>query len=249
MYSTDTATSRDRKLFSARRPSGVHASVRSLLIALVAAVPVAAGSCGRTALEPLHPPSSKDAGAKDAPKDLPSDHMDAPRDLVPEMPMEHPPDVRPDLPPDMRPDLPPACIPQPETCNGVDDDCDGDVDENQPAIPCPDGGYRYCVGGHYSECPKRCEVCVPGSKRTCITSFCTFWGSQQCSSDGLSWSACKESPPPAQCKQIAEKMMRSRELEDCCIKNGYCCVDEFDVDGDNDRTEMLGRCEAVTCDP
>jgi DNA replicative helicase MCM subunit Mcm2 (Cdc46/Mcm family) len=44
-------------------------------------------------------------------------------------------------------------------------------------------------------------------------------------------------------------MMRSQELEDCCIKNGYCCVDEFDVDGDNDRTEMLGRCEAVTCAP
>ena len=131
----------------------------------------------------------------------------------------------------------------------MDDNCNGDVDENQPAIPCPDGGFRYCVGGHYSECPKRCEVCVPGSKRTCITSFCTFWGSQQCLSDGLSWSRCMESPPPAVCKQIAEKMMRSRELEDCCIRNGYCCVDEFDFDGDGDTTEMLGRCESVTCDP
>ena len=42
-------------------------------------------------------------------------------------------------------------------------------------------------------------------------------------------------------------MMRSPELEECCIDNGYCCVDEFDLDNDGDRTEMLGRCEAVMC--
>jgi hypothetical protein len=140
-------------------------------------------------------------------------------------------------------------VPKPETCNGVDDDCNGATDEAQPPIPCPDGGFRYCVGGHYSECPRRCEVCVPGSKRTCITSFCTFWGSQTCAPDGRSWSGCKESQPPPECKEVAERMMRSPELEECCFKNGYCCVDEFDRDGDGDRTEMVGRCESVTCDP
>ena len=54
--------------------------------------------------------------------------------------------------------------------------------------------------------------------------------------------------PPAACKDVANKMMRSPELEQCCIDNGFCCVDEFDLNGNGDRTEMLGRCEAVTCD-
>jgi hypothetical protein len=244
MYSTDTATSRDRQLFSSPGPSGVHAGVRSLLIALVAAMPLAAGSCGRTALEPIHP-SVHDAGT-DAPVDLPSDRMDAPRDLVPEMPMEHQPDLPPEHPPP--PPDGPVCVPMPETCNGVDDDCNGATDEAQPPIPCPNGGFRYCAGGHYSECPRRCDVCVPGSKRTCITSFCTFWGSQTCASDGRSFGDCKESQPPPECKAVADRMMRSRELEVCCRDNGYCCVDEFDLDGDGDRTEMIGRCESVTCD-
>ena len=147
------------------------------------------------------------------------------------------------------PEGPPACQPQPEICNGADDDCDGAIDENQPAIPCPDGGNRYCVGGRYSDCPRRCDVCVPGSKRTCITSYCTFWGSQTCSADGQSFGRCDESRPPPECEAIANKMMRSPALEMCCLDNGYCCVDEFDLDHDGDRTEMLGRCEAVVCDP
>ena len=221
--------------------------MRSLLIALLAVMPVTAGACGRTGLQPYHGPAGSDAGAKDAP----SDRMDAPRD----MPMEHPPDLLPDIPPDIPPDHPapppdgPVCVPHQEICNGVDDDCNGAVDEGQSPIPCPNGGFRYCVGGHYSECPRRCEVCVPGSKRTCITSFCTFWGSQACASDGLSFGACQESQPPPECRTVANRMMRSPDLEQCCIDHGYCCVDEFDLDHDGDRTEMLGRCESITCDP
>lgn len=115
------------------------------------------------------------------------------------------------------------------------------------AIPCPNGGNRVCVGGAYSVCPTRCDVCVPGSKRTCITSFCTFWGNQACAADGQSFSACKESEAPPPCRAIAQKMMRSRELELCCIENDYCCVDEFDINNNGDHTEMLGRCEAVVC--
>ena len=142
-----------------------------------------------------------------------------------------------------------TCVPTgDETCNGLDDNCDGQVDEDQPPIPCPNGGNRICVGGHYSDCPKRCQVCVPNSKRTCITSFCTFWGSQTCAEDGMSFSACHESTPPAECKDVANKMMRSAELEMCCISNGFCCVDEFDLNGNGNRMEMLGRCEAVTCE-
>jgi hypothetical protein len=232
MYSTDTATSGKPQLFSPPGRSRVHAGVRILLIACVAA----AAACGRTALEP---PYDHPDAAVDHPRDLPADQKDAPPDMKPDLPLEHPPDLPPDGP---------VCVPSDEICNGADDDCDGNVDEDQPPIPCPNGGNRLCVGGHYSDCPKRCQACVPNSKRTCITSFCTFWGSQTCSEDGMSFGACKESQPPPECRDVANKMMRSAELEMCCIMNNFCCVDEFDLNNNGDTTEMLGRCESVSCE-
>ena len=167
----------------------------------------------------------------DRPLDLPADRVDAP----PDAPADHPRDLSPP-PPDG-----PICIPTAETCNGVDDNCNGAIDEDQPAIPCPNGGSRLCINGHYSDCPRRCQVCVPGSKRTCITSFCTFWGSQECATDGMSFGRCVEAQPPPVCAEIASHMQRSKELELCCIENNFCCVDEFDINGNKDTTEMLGR--------
>jgi hypothetical protein len=136
-----------------------------------------------------------------------------------------------------------------EICNGVDDDCNGLVDENQMPIACENGGNRYCVAGQYSECPRRCEACIPGSTRTCFTSFCTFWGSQPCTADGRSFGPCKEAQVPAECKSIVDKGMRTVELEQCCIDHGYCCLDEFDLNNNGDRTDMVGQCEAVACTP
>jgi hypothetical protein len=192
---------------------------------------------------------------------------DVPPDVPPDLRPDLPPEVKPDVKPDVMPDLPretapevpiphpppppvdagPVCVPQPETCNGVDDNCDGRIDEDQPAIPCPNGGSRYCVGGRYSECPRRCEVCIPGSQRECFTSFCTFWGTQTCASDGRSFGPCKETTPPAVCQAVADKQKKSPELEQCCLDHGMCCVDEFDLDNDGDRTEMIGRCDSVMC--
>jgi hypothetical protein len=206
--------------------------VRILSIAWLAVAASGVSGCGRTALDP---PYDKLDAAVDHPRDIAAEHRDAPPDMTPDLPIEHPPDA-------------PLCVPKDETCNGLDDDCNGKVDDNLPAIPCPNGGYRVCVGGNYSECPKRCQVCVPNSQRTCITSFCTFWGSQTCAEDGMSFSSCKESTPPPECKNVAAKMMRSPELEQCCIDNGYCCVDEFDLNKNGNTTEMLGRCEAVVCE-
>jgi hypothetical protein len=140
----------------------------------------------------------------------------------------------------------PACSPTSEECNGRDDDCNGRVDD-LPAEPCPGGGFRFCVAGRSSECPRRCEVCVPGAVRICQNPFCTFWGEQECAADGQGFGHCREADPPPECAGVAREHQESKELERCCIDNGYCCLDEHDLDGDGNRKEMLGACEDISC--
>jgi hypothetical protein len=139
-----------------------------------------------------------------------------------------------------------SCEAAPEICNGLDDDCDGAVDD-LPAVACPGGGFQFCLTGRLSACPKRCEVCVPGSVRVCQNSFCSFWGEQECSADGLGFSNCREAHPPPECEETAKRSEDSPELEQCCIDNGYCCLDQHDLDRDGDRREMLGACGDVVC--
>jgi len=141
---------------------------------------------------------------------------------------------------------PPVCVPSPETCNGRDDDCNGAVDD-LPAQACPGGGFRFCVAGRLSECPRRCDVCVPGSVRVCQNSFCSFWGAQECAADGQGFGSCREAEPPSECAATARKFEDSKQLEQCCLDNGYCCLDEHDLDGDGNRREMLGACGDVVC--
>ena len=143
----------------------------------------------------------------------------------------------------------PRCIPALEACNGVDDDCNGQVDEGIAPIPCPGGGYRYCVGGRMSACPTRCEVCVPGSQRICLISYCLYWGMQTCASDGKSFGPCREQRPPAECDATARAHGASSELERCCMDHGYCCLDTYDLDGDGDRGDLVGSCGGVSCEP
>ena len=230
---TDTAAFPVRESFSAPRRCGVYSVVRTRAIAAAVLVSccVLSAACGRTDLDAFGRAAVRVDAATlpEPPVDLGVDRgVDVPRPI--------------DLGVD-------RCKPSPETCNGADDDCNGLTDDDLPAIACPNGGSRYCVAGHYSDCPRRCDACVPGSKRTCITSFCTFWGSQSCSADGRSFGACRETQAPPECREVANRMMRSPALEQCCIDNGFCCVDEFDLDHDGDRTEMLGRCETVECAP
>jgi len=142
-----------------------------------------------------------------------------------------------------------ACQPAPEVCNGVDDDCNGKVDDLLLPVPCPGGGSRYCVAGRWSACPERCDVCVPGSQRVCFISYCLYWGVQTCAADGKGFGSCREQRPPAECNDVARDHHNSRELEQCCLDNGYCCVDEHDIDNDGDHSEFLGRCDEVLCHP
>lgn len=138
----------------------------------------------------------------------------------------------------------PECVA--ESCNGRDDDCNGAVDD-VPPVPCPGGGERYCIAGRLSECPVRCEGCLPGSERVCFKSYCTYWGAQTCAADGRTFGVCREHGVPGECEDIAFEHKDSPELEQCCIDNGYCCLDSYDLDGDGDRQDMLGQCDEVMC--
>ncbi len=256
------------KAFSVLRRCRVQSSVRRLdplvRVALVCAA-VAFAGCGRTQLEFGPAPLLPAVDAAVVVQRQPDAARDVAREIAPDRVADLAPDLRPDLPVEMMPPPPPrppppppppppvdagpVCTPQPETCNGVDDDCNGKIDDGLPPIPCPNGGERYCISGSYSECPRRCEVCVPGSQRECFTPFCTYWGTQSCASDGRSFGPCKESKVPAECTSITDQAKHSPELEKCCIAQGLCCRDDFDLDGDGDRTEMVGRCDSVTCGP
>ena len=143
----------------------------------------------------------------------------------------------------------PGCVAVPESCNGIDDDCNGQVDDGIAPIPCPSGGFRYCVGGRSSACPTRCEVCVPGSQRVCFISYCLYWGTQTCAADGKSFGSCREQRPPSDCDAVARAEGASSALEHCCVDRGYCCLDTYDLDGDGDRGEVLGSCGGVSCEP
>jgi hypothetical protein len=248
------------KVFCSLRPCGVLIAVgttgtsRCLGVACVA---LALAACGRSQLELTSTTVLPvvDAAVVDAPMDVvlevaPDVVPDLAPELGPDLPADLPVDLPPEgAPPPPPPDAGPVCHPQPETCNGVDDDCDGKVDEGLPPIPCPNGGERYCISGKYSECPRRCEVCVPGSERECFTTFCTFWGTEACASDGRSFGPCKETHVPVACQPLTDQAQHSPELEKCCIAQGLCCLDEFDLDNDGDHTDMLGRCDSVTCGP
>jgi hypothetical protein len=142
-----------------------------------------------------------------------------------------------------------ACVPSPETCNGADDDCNGQVDDGLAPVPCPGGGARYCVAGRMSACPTRCEVCIPGSEVVCFNSYCLYWGTRTCAADGKGFGPCREEHPPSECAGIARENMDSPELERCCVEHGYCCTDRHDLDGDGDRGELLGACGGVLCAP
>ena len=139
------------------------------------------------------------------------------------------------------------CVPTgAETCNLVDDDCNGLTDD-LPAVACADGGFSYCVRGAMSECPRECQTCMPGSETVCFVSYCYFWGVQTCSGDGKSLSGCIEEPPPSACKDIAIDHQQSRQLEQCCIDEGHCCKDDFDLDNDGDTRDYVGNCSEVIC--
>ncbi len=72
---------------------------------------------------------------------------------------------------DCKGDVLPGVEATPADCNGVDDDCDGQVDENPPCI-CTVGQTQECYGGNpelagIGECKKGTQQCVKGAWGPC----------------------------------------------------------------------------------
>ncbi len=106
-----------------------------------------------------------------------------------------------------------ACVgevrPVEETCNGVDDDCDGSVDEGlmRACVGACGAGLQACVGGAWSACAGRApapETCNgvdddcngsvdEGVTRACRNA-CGAAGTDFCR--GGSWAGCTAPPPP-----------------------------------------------------
>ncbi len=113
------------------------------------------------------------------------------------------------------------------TGDGVDNDCDGRIDE-------------YCTGDD-ADC-----VCNEGSWRYCDTPDYCLWGRQYCDDDQMAWGDCEEiTDIPDACRSVEE--WYSPRAEACCIEQGFCCQDMWDLDHDGDTWESLGNCEEIVC--
>lgn len=102
---------------------------------------------------------------------------------------------------------PPTCVPTTETCNGLDDDCDGQIDESLSTLTgCTQvglcsGSHKTCAFGTWSPCSlvpltescnnvdDNCDGTTDTMSRTCFHPTTGQSGTQSCTA-GI-WSACQ----------------------------------------------------------
>jgi hypothetical protein len=120
-------------------------------------------------------------------------------------------------------------VPTDEICgDGVDNNCDGRVDED-------------CFSGE-DGC-----VCTPNAWRYCDTPDYCLWGKQVCDEDGMAWGPCLETTDiPAACAAISE--WYSPAAQACCVAQGRCCQDMWDLNFNGDTWESLpDGCPQIEC--
>lgn len=165
------------------------------------------------------------------------------------MPREiDPPWTEGDAGPDVwvEPEVIPGCEAEEELCDGLDNDCDDEVDEDIPPEPCPEGGASRCVMGRWSECPLEVTTaCSPGSVRQCFDAYCTGWGVQVCNSSGSAFETCQEAAVPRNCEDEWGWAPHQLSTGECCIAEGFCCQDSWDIDGDGDFNDSVGTCYGI----
>ncbi len=141
------------------------------------------------------------------------------------------------------------CIPQPETCNGLDDDCDGQTDEGGTAgrlrqscsTDCGTG-YEYCVDGQWEGCDApqpETEVC-DGVDNDCNgqtdeTCDCVAGTTRPCGTD------------EGVCQQGTEEC-RNGVWTNVCTGGVEPAADDSDCNGLDDDCDGETD-EDCTCDP
>ncbi len=103
-------------------------------------------------------------------------------------------------------------------------------------LNCEDDGSPYTITG---------ECCIPGAWRYCSTEH-ALWGIHYCEEDGEAWGVCSEVTIPADCVHVDGWF--SPDIEACCIEQGFCCQDTWDLDADEDLWESLGDCTDIVCE-
>jgi hypothetical protein len=122
--------------------------------------------------------------------------------------------------------IPDACVPQPEVCDGLDNDCDGLVDETESGLPITDRDPENCgTCGHVCDFPHALASCVDGD---CVMDGCMpgYWDLDEDQDTGCEYPC----------------LRTSDGTEICDGRDNDCdgLVDEdFDLDSDPDH---CGEC-------
>ncbi len=124
-------------------------------------------ACSEGGGEVAEPEASPEASPEATPEASPE--ADVGLDAEPEGVEPEAPDVGMDAAPDEVEDVPPACTPDPEICDGKDNDCDGQADEGEDVAT-----QIASDPGHCGACGRACDF--TGGSGECVEGECVFFG-------------------------------------------------------------------------